>query len=87
MNGTHRDEHHHHSHVEGRGGENDNHRLILGRLALDGLPVAAVDADLNHTLTDWVRAHSKHPIAIEHELDETRIVPIVKFSTKRMMSS
>ena len=63
---------------KGGAGKTTIARLILGRLALDGLPVAAVDADLNHTLTDWVRAASKHPIAIEHELDETRIVPIVE---------
>ena len=64
---------------KGGAGKTTIARLILGRLALDGLPVAAVDADLNHTLTDWVRAASKHPIAIEHELDETRIVPLVEF--------
>ncbi len=63
---------------KGGAGKTTIARLILGRLALDGLPVAAVDADLNHTLTDWVRAASKHPIAIEHELDETRIVPLVE---------
>jgi chromosome partitioning protein len=63
---------------KGGAGKTTIARLILGRLALDGLPVAAVDADLNHTLTDWVRTASKHPIAIEHELDETRIVPLVE---------
>jgi len=63
---------------KGGAGKTTIARLILGRLALDGLPVAAVDADLNHTLTDWVRAASKHPIAVEHELDETRIVPLVE---------
>jgi len=63
---------------KGGAGKTTIARLILGRLALDGLPVAAVDADLNHTLTDWVRAASKHPITIEHELDETRIVPLVE---------
>ena len=64
--------------LKGGAGKTTIARLILGRLALDGLPVAAVDADFNHTLTDWVRAASKHPIAIEHELDETRIVPLVE---------
>ncbi len=63
---------------KGGAGKTTIARLILGRLALDGLPVAAVDADLNHTLTDWVRTASKHPIAVEHELDETRIVPLVE---------
>jgi chromosome partitioning protein len=63
---------------KGGAGKTTIARLILGRLAFDGVPVAAVDADLNHTLTDWVRAASKHPIAVEHELDETRIVPLVE---------
>ena len=63
---------------KGGAGKTTIARLILGRLAFDGAPVAAVDADLNHTLTDWVHAASKHPIAVEHELDETRIVPLVE---------
>jgi chromosome partitioning protein len=63
---------------KGGAGKTTIARLILGRLALDGMPVAAVDADFNHTLTDWVRTASKHPIAVEHELDETRIVPLVE---------
>jgi len=38
--------------------------------------VAAIDADFNHTLTDWVTTAAKHPITIRHELDETKIVPL-----------
>jgi chromosome partitioning protein len=52
-------------------------RLILGRLAMNGLKVAAIDSDFNHTLTDWVSTAAKHPITVRHELDETKIVPLV----------
>ncbi|MGA8169374.1 MAG: ParA family protein [Methylocystis sp.] len=62
---------------KGGAGKSTIARLILGRLAQNGMPVAAVDADFNHTLTDWVRSAAKHRIAVEHELDETRIVPLL----------
>jgi chromosome partitioning protein len=52
-------------------------RLILARMALDGHNVAAVDADLNRTLTDWVTNIAKHPITVRHELNETAIVPLI----------
>src|SRR5271169_3540800 len=52
-------------------------RIILGRLALAGYSVAAVDADFNHSLTDWVRSISHYPIAVEHELRETEVGPLV----------
>ncbi len=52
-------------------------RLLLGHLSLSGFRVAAIDADFNHTLTDWVHTAAKQPITIEHELDETKIVPLV----------
>lgn len=62
---------------KGGAGKTTIARLILGRLAFAGQRVAAVDADFNHTLTDWVRTASKHPITVENELDETQIVPVV----------
>jgi chromosome partitioning protein len=62
---------------KGGAGKTTIARLILGRLALAGQRVAAVDADFNHTLTDWARTASKHPITVENELDETQIVPLV----------
>ncbi len=63
--------------TKGGAGKTTLARLILGRAALSGFKVAAVDADFNHTLTDWVTAISKQPITVRHELDETKIVPLV----------
>src|SRR5271170_7730489 len=63
--------------TKGGAGKTTLARLILARSALAGLKTAAIDADFNHTLTDWVTTATKHPITVRHELDETRIVPTV----------
>jgi chromosome partitioning protein len=63
--------------TKGGAGKTSLARLILGRTAMAGFKAAAVDADLNHTLTDWVSTVARHPIAVRHELDETKIVPVV----------
>jgi chromosome partitioning protein len=61
---------------KGGAGKTTLARLILGRAALSGLRVAGLDADFNHTLSDWVSTVAKSPITIRHELNETRIVPL-----------
>ena len=63
--------------TKGGAGKTTLGRLILALLAMRGFKVAAVDADYNHTLTDWVTTAAKHPITVHHELDETKIVPLV----------
>jgi chromosome partitioning protein len=63
--------------TKGGAGKTTLARLILGHSALSGLKTAALDADFNHTLTDWVTTAAKHPITVRHELDETKIVPVI----------
>jgi len=63
--------------TKGGAGKTTLARLILGRSALSGFKAAALDADFNHTLTDWVTTAAKSPITVRHELDETKIVPLV----------
>ncbi len=63
--------------TKGGAGKTTLARLILGRSALSGQKAAAIDADFNHTLTDWVSTGAKSPITVRHELDETKIVPLV----------
>jgi len=63
--------------TKGGAGKTTLARLILARSALAGLKTAAIDADFNHTLTDWITTAAKHPITVRHELDETKIVPAV----------
>jgi chromosome partitioning protein len=63
--------------TKGGAGKTTLARLILARAPLSGLTAAAIDADLNHTLTDWVSTVAKSPITIRHEVDETKIVPLV----------
>lgn len=63
--------------TKGGAGKTTIARIILARVALSGLKAAAIDADFNHTLTDWITTVAKHPITVVHELDETKIVPLV----------
>ncbi len=50
--------------------------VILGALCERGYQVAALDADLNRTLCNWVEVFAKYPITAKAELDETQIVSL-----------
>src|SRR5437899_10957171 len=64
--------------TKGGAGKTTIARLILVRKSVEGFKVAAVDADFNHTLTDWLSTAAKrYAIPVRHELDETKIVPLV----------
>jgi chromosome partitioning protein len=63
--------------TKGGAGKTTLARLILSRCAHSGFKVAAVDTDVNHTLHDWVTTAAKRPIAVRHEVDETKIVSLV----------
>jgi chromosome partitioning protein len=61
---------------KGGAGKTTVARLLLGHAVRNGLSAAALDADLNHSLTDWINLH--HPsFEVRAEIDETRIVPMV----------
>jgi len=62
---------------KGGAGKTTIARLLLGHAVQHGLKVAALDADLNHSLADWVSTLSKYPIEVRAEVDETKIVPTV----------
>ena len=51
--------------------------MTKGGKRAGGLKAAGVDADFNRTLSDWATTFAKYPITVKHELDETKIVPLV----------
>lgn len=63
---------------KGGAGKTTLAQLLAGTLAGKGFRVAAIDADYNHSLADWVRTFGRYPITIETELNETRIIPLAE---------
>lgn len=50
--------------------------IIAGAACNRSLSVAVIDADYNHSLTDWVNTFKQYPIEVHHELREANIVPL-----------
>lgn len=61
---------------KGGAGKTTLAQIIAGTIAARGHRVAAIDADYNHTLSDWVRTFGTCPIDVHHELDEKKIIDL-----------
>jgi len=61
--------------TKGGAGKTTLARLILACLAPSGIRLAALDADENRTLTDWVTRIARQPITVVHQTDAAEIVP------------
>jgi chromosome partitioning protein len=61
---------------KGGAGKTTAARLLLGHAARHGMKAAALDADFNCSLRDWIRQHEA-PFEVCAEIDETKIVPAV----------
>lgn len=59
---------------KGGAGKTTLAQILAGSFAGGGYRVAAIDADYNHTLSDWVRMFGGYPIDIRAELDEKKII-------------
>lgn len=60
---------------KGGAGKTTLAQCIAGTIAGRGHRVAAIDADYNHSLADWVTTFNRYSITVETELDETKIIP------------
>ena len=63
---------------KGGAGKTTLAQLISGTISAKGYSVAAIDADFNHSLADWVRTFERYPIKIATELNETKIIPLAE---------
>ena len=61
---------------KGGAGKTTIAQIIAGAACRLGLSVGAIDADYNHSFSDWVTAFGTYPINIHHELEETNLVPL-----------
>lgn len=64
--------------TKGGAGKTTIAELLLGATSSAGHRVAAIDADLNHSLTDWVTHYNQYPVTVRNELDERKIIPTVE---------
>ncbi|SEB02262.1 ParA family protein [Rubrimonas cliftonensis] len=62
---------------KGGAGKTTAAQILSGQIAARGHRVAAIDADYNHSLADWVQAFDL-PITIHRELDESRLIGLAE---------
>ena len=63
---------------KGGAGKTTIAQVIIGTIARRGYKVAAIDADYNHSLADWVRTFKPEGVTVETELNETKIIPLAE---------
>ena len=61
---------------KGGAGKTTLAQIITGASSRNAHRVAAIDADLNHSLSNWINGLVEYPIHIETELNEANIVPL-----------
>ena len=55
---------------KGGAGKTTLAQVIIGTIARRGFKVAAIDADFNHSLADWVNTFRPEGVMVETELNE-----------------
>ena len=63
---------------KGGAGKTTLAQVIIGTIARRGFKVAAIDADYNHSLADWVKTFQPEGVTVETELNETKIIPLAE---------
>ncbi|PLX32685.1 MAG: hypothetical protein C0605_17675 [Hyphomicrobiales bacterium] len=61
---------------KGGAGKTTVAQVIAGASCQRGLKVAAIDADYNHSLSDWANTFGTYPIEVHHEVNEANLVPL-----------
>lgn len=67
---------------KGGAGKTTIAELLIGAHVDAGYRVAAIDADLNHSLGDWITQFDRYPVTLRQELDEGKIIPTVEALTE-----
>lgn len=62
--------------TKGGAGETTVAQIITGAASANGHRVGAIDADLNHSLSDWATTFDNYSIDVRTELNEANIVPL-----------
>lgn len=63
---------------KGGAGKTTLAQVLTGTIAARGHRVAAIDADYNHSLADWVTTFGSYPITAHAELDESKLIGLAE---------